>query len=102
MLAHNAETKSDGVFLVDERGSLSWAGAWNRARSVAAGFAALGVAKGDTVAVMLDNCREFVDTWFGLGSAGAVEVPVHPLHRGERLKHVLNHSGARIAVVDAR
>ena len=71
------------------------------AGAVRAGLEELGVRKGDPVAVMMSNRREFVEAWFGLAYAGAIEVPVNPKERGERLVHVLNHSQARLAVVSA-
>ncbi|HEY4863891.1 MAG TPA: AMP-binding protein [Candidatus Dormibacteraeota bacterium] len=89
------------VLLSDEQGVLTRAQAVAAAGAVRAGLEELGVRKGDPVAVMMSNRREFVEAWFGLAYAGAIEVPVNPKERGERLIHVLNHSQARLAVVSA-
>lgn len=40
-------------------------------------FYGLGVAKGDRVALHLNNCAEFIFCWFGLAKIGAVMVPVN-------------------------
>ncbi len=87
--------------LSDEQGIVTRAGMVESAGSVRAGLERVGVAKGQTVVLMLPNSREFIDTWFGLGYLGAVEVPINPEERGERLVHVLNHSQAQVAVVAA-
>lgn len=49
------------------------------------GFLALGVQKGDKVALMLNNCVEFLFAWFGLNKIGAVEVPINVALKGEGL-----------------
>jgi carnitine-CoA ligase len=89
------------VLLSDEQGLLSRAQAVAAAGAVRAGLEELGVGRGDPVVLMMSNRREFVEAWFGLAYAGAIEVPVNPRERGERLVHVLNHSQARLAVVSA-
>jgi crotonobetaine/carnitine-CoA ligase len=90
------------TWLSDERGTVTRAEAVAAAGSVRAGLESLGVAKGQTVALMLPNCREFIESWFGLAYLGAIEVPINPDERGERLVHVLNHCQAQVAIVDAR
>lgn len=101
MLAHHAAVDPDRQLLRDKAGVLTRGEAITMARGMQAAFEALGVTKGDTVAVMADNRREFVECWFGLAFAGAVEVPVKPANVGQRLVHVFNHSQSRLAVVQA-
>ncbi|MGD9862598.1 MAG: AMP-binding protein [Pseudodonghicola sp.] len=69
-------------------------------RRAAAGLAALGVAKGDRVALMLDNCVAYLALWFGLSRLGAVEVPLNTGHRGAVLSHMLRLSKARVIVIE--
>jgi carnitine-CoA ligase len=101
LLARNAEEDGDRAFLSDADRTLTRAEVWRRARAAASGFAALGLVPGDRVAVILDNSLEFVATWFGLATAGLVQVPLNPALRGDRLTHALEHSGARVVVADA-
>jgi crotonobetaine/carnitine-CoA ligase len=51
---------------------------------------------------MLDNGPEFIFAWFGLATAGLVEVPLNPGMGRERLLHAMRNSQAAAAVVDAR
>lgn len=65
---------------------------------VANGLKALGVQKGDRVAIMLPNIPEFVYTLFGIQKVGAVAVPFNTLYKGREIIHILNDSGA-VAIV---
>jgi crotonobetaine/carnitine-CoA ligase len=102
LLARNAEEAPGRVFLADASGTLSRAEVWAQSQRLASGFLGLGLEPGDRVAIMLDNCREFVLAWFGLAAAGLVEVPLNPAARGERLVHTMTHSGATALITDAR
>ena len=70
-----------------------------QSRRVAHGFAAMGVKKGDHVAVLMENCPEFIFTWFGLALLGAVEAPFNPFHKGNILEYLINYSDAEILVI---
>jgi carnitine-CoA ligase len=101
MLRLNAEAEPDRPFLTDEAGTLTRAESLATSLRMAAAFEALGVARGDPVALLMENRREFVECWFGLASLGAVEVPVSPNAVGPRLIHILNHSESRVLVAEA-
>jgi crotonobetaine/carnitine-CoA ligase len=101
MLELNASRDPDATFVVDEAGRLSRGETLALAGRTAGAFARLGIEKGETVLVLLDNRREFLATWFGLARLGAIEVPVNPAAVGEHLVHVVNHSRCRVAVVQA-
>ncbi|HET9103964.1 MAG TPA: AMP-binding protein [Solirubrobacteraceae bacterium] len=70
-------------------------------RRVAQALLARGIVPGDRVAVMMANVPEFLDVWFGIVRARAIEVPVHSAYRGPLLEHILAESGARILFCDA-
>jgi crotonobetaine/carnitine-CoA ligase len=101
LLALHAQTRGSHVFLLDERGALTYAQAHAEAAVVGSMLTQLGVERGAHVAVMLPNRREFVLSWFGIAMIGAVEVPVSPGNSVERLIHILNHSRCRVLVVQA-
>jgi len=64
------------------------------------GFAALGIKKGDKVAIMLPNCPEFLYTWFGLNKIGAVEVPINVALKGQGLAYQMVQSDCTVLVAD--
>ncbi|MGH3644283.1 MAG: AMP-binding protein, partial [Mycobacterium sp.] len=53
----------------------------------AVGLAALGVAKGDRVLLLMDNSIDMVVSWFAANLLGAVEVPSNTANRGPSLAH---------------
>lgn len=65
---------------------------------VAAGARALGVRRGDRVALLLPNSPQFLAVYYGFLSAGAVIVPLNPLSTENELAFFLNDSGARVLV----
>lgn len=73
-----------------------------RADRVAAGFAELGIGRGERVCVVLDACPEFLTVWFGLARRGIVEVPLNPESGEYLLRYYLADSGAVAVVCDAR
>jgi fatty-acyl-CoA synthase len=59
-----------------------------------------GVRKGDRVLLDLQNGPDFIVALFGILRADAVAVPVSPANVSGELKHYLEDSGARIALVE--
>ena len=62
---------------------------------------ALGVERGDCVALILPQRPETVVTYFACFQMGAVAVPLSFLFGSEALEYRLAHSGAKVVVVDA-
>ena len=60
---------------------------------------ALGVRRGDRVAVMMPNLPAFPITLLGIVRAGAVQVNVNPMYTPRELEHQLNDAGVEILVV---
>jgi fatty-acyl-CoA synthase len=78
---------------------------WLEARRRAHALLALGVKRGDRVALVLPEPDEFVLTFIGALTAGIVAVPIYPPQTlakmeayGDTVRHVLEASGARLLV----
>lgn len=80
----------------EEITSLTYAELVRRARALAAGLRARGVAPGDRVALYLPNCPEVVVAYYGTWMAGAVVVPCNPMNKEAELEHQVTDSGARL------
>ena len=65
----------------------------------ASGLAALGVRKGDRVALCLPNSPQAVIAYFGILRAGGIVVACNPTYTEYELSHQLHDSGARAVVV---
>ncbi len=101
-----------GLTFVDARERetpLSFADVFARAQRTAGGLRALGVRRGDRVAIVLPTSASFMDAFFGAVLAGAIPVPLYPPVRLGRLEEfhrrtarMLQACSARIVVSDAR
>lgn len=69
--------------------------------TLAARLAAMGVARGDRVAIMLRNSPASLALLFAIARAGLVWVPVNAQLRGEGLRHILTHCEPRLVIADA-
>jgi fatty-acyl-CoA synthase len=70
-----------------------------QARRAAAGLAALGIGRGDRVAVWLPNLPEWLATQFAAARLGAVVVAVNTRFRTQELSDILRVSGASVLVL---
>ena len=100
LCAARAGEHPDRVVLDFDGDLLTWAELIDAAEALAGGLAGAGVAVGEVVCHMSPNCSEAVVTMLGLLRLGAVECPVNAGLRGHQLAHVLNHSGARMLILD--
>ncbi len=89
----------DRVVLTDGYGALTGAQLREQAYRLAAALRLLGVGAGDRVQVQLPNWNEFVVVYVALARIGAVLVPTMPIYRHDEVRYVLQHSGAKLAVV---
>jgi long-chain acyl-CoA synthetase len=64
----------------------------------ASGMVALGVEKGDRVAVYLPNIPQFVIAYYGILKAGAVVTAISPLHKEREVEYQLNDSEAETII----
>ena len=57
-------------------------------------FHALGVAPGDRVGLFMPNCLEYLYSWFGLSSMGAISVPINTAYKRDETAYILNDAEA--------
>ena len=103
VVSRRAGDDPDRPYLVEVGGrTMSYGAVRDESAEWCARFADLGVAPGDTVAVMLPTSALAVVVWLGLASCRAIEVPVNTALRARFLHHVLVDSRADVAVVSTR
>jgi long-chain acyl-CoA synthetase len=98
LLAH-ARDRPDHIALRQGDETRTYAELDDRARRVAHALAALGVQRGDRVAVMIPNSFEFYEAIHGAGRVGAVVVPVNIHFKADETGWVVTDSGASAVVV---
>jgi len=97
-----ADRLADDVAIRDPaRGvELTWAEVRAHAGRIAGGLAKLGVGKGDTVALMLNNRWEMIPSDLAAVSLGAVPFSIYQTSSPEQIAYLVGDSGARVAVVE--
>ncbi|MFJ1460307.1 fatty acid--CoA ligase FadD11 [Nocardia sp. N2S4-5] len=99
---HNAAQEPDAVALRSpgDAATLTWREYADQVRAVAAGLSALGVRRGDTVALMMANRIEFYPLEVGAQHLGATSFSVYNTLPAEQIAHVLTNSGARVVMCE--
>jgi fatty-acyl-CoA synthase len=69
-----------------------------RADALAHGLAALGVNRGDPVAVWLTNSPQWVVCWMACARLGAILVPVNTRFKRDEVAYILRQSEARVLI----
>ncbi len=78
----------------------NWSQLYSRCRQLASALARHGIAKGDTVAVMLPNTPPMVEAHFGIPMAGAVLNAINTRLDPATVAFMLDHGEAKVVIVD--
>ncbi|MGN6242079.1 MAG: AMP-binding protein [Motilibacteraceae bacterium] len=81
-------------------GTVTYGDLAQRAASIAAGLDALGIGRGERVAVVSQNSARLLELFFGVTAWGRVLVPVNFRLSSDEVAYIVQHSGARVLLVD--
>jgi acyl-CoA synthetase (AMP-forming)/AMP-acid ligase II len=98
-----AGERPDAVALVDAATgrALTFAQLLNEVRRLAAGLAALGIRKGDVVALWSPNSPEFAIAFYAIVRLGAIVMPANPANTSHELAFQLADAGATLLITTA-
>jgi long-chain acyl-CoA synthetase len=91
---------ADRLFVIYEDERVSYEAHYRAAAALAAHLVALGIGKGDRVALAMRNLPEWPVAFFAGVSIGAIMVPLNAWWTGAELEYGLRDSGARVLIVD--
>jgi acyl-CoA synthetase (AMP-forming)/AMP-acid ligase II len=97
-LAQLALAYPDRPAIVDEAGSWSFRRFHQRLARFGNAMHGLGLAKGDRIALLLPDCREYLEADYGSMAAGFVRVPMDPRLTRRELVTLLQRAGVRALV----
>jgi long-chain acyl-CoA synthetase len=86
--------KRDGAYR-----AITWREAAAQVEGLARGLRALGLQRGDRVALVSENRPEWMIADLAIVSAGGITVPAYTTHQVEDHRYLLANSGARAAIV---
>lgn len=94
----NGRWYPDKPAVADEQATLTWGELDRYSNAVANGLRSLGVRNGDSVAILLENCVEYVEILYGAWKAGAVVVPLNLAVNESGLMMMLQDATVRVLV----
>ena len=99
----HADTQPDAAALVlSESGrTVSYAELESRANRAAHAFRALGVVRGDTVAMACENRAEFLDIFWATQRSGLTLVPLSTRLKTSEIAYVVADSGSKLLLITA-
>lgn len=97
----NALRFPDKPALIMGERSLTWKQLDRRVDRVATALLARGLRPGEMVAMLLANCPEFVELYFGVARAGLVATPVNYRLTAGELTQILSHAHPSLLIVGA-
>jgi len=95
----SCERYGDSTAFVNFGREISYRELDRKSRAFGARLQALGLERGDRVAIMLPNLLQYPIALFGVLRAGMIVVNTNPLYTARELKHQLKDSGARAILV---
>ena len=94
-VAAHARLQPNKIGARDSRRALTFAQWHERAGRLASGLLALGLVKGDRVALLAFNCVEWMEIYVALARAGLVAVPINFRLTAPEIAYIASHCEAR-------
>ena len=88
----------DRAAIVDDAGTWTFQSFHRRIARFGNAMHGLGLAKGDRIALLLPDCREYLEADYGTMAAGFVRVPMDPRLTRRELAELLQRAGVRALV----
>lgn len=106
LILARVERSAEQTCLINKEGGswreISWREVGEETRSFANGLVSLGIQKGDGVALLSENRKEWLYADFGILAAGGVTVTIYPTLLSPEIAYIINNSGSRFVVVSTR
>jgi acyl-CoA ligase (AMP-forming) (exosortase A-associated) len=101
LITRSGDSGADRLALLSGRDRTSYGELADAVRRVGNGLAALGVERGDRVAIFLPKSVQTVTAMFGTSMAGGAFVPINPVQKPAQVGHILRDSGAKVLITSA-
>lgn len=98
LIAHSANRQPDAIALTYGKQSMSYSKLQQAITGFVSGLIALGLQRGERVAIYLEKRLETVVASFGATAAGCVFVPLNPLLKAEQVAYIMRDCNVRALV----
>jgi fatty-acyl-CoA synthase len=100
-IEEQAQLRADAAALMAARECLTYRALFGRANRYARWALAQNLAKGETVALLMPNCPEYMAIWLGISAIGGIVALLNTNLRGAALAHCIDIVAPRHAIVAA-
>jgi len=97
-----ARERPDRILLLFKGATLTWRELERLSDACASAFAALGIQRGDRIALLLPNCPQFLIAQFGAWKIGAIVAPLNPTYTEREIEGPLREHGVETIVTLTR
>ncbi len=101
MVRLNARRFKDKIAFKDERKELTFDQANKRSNAIIHALLAMGVKRGDRIAIILYNCVQYSELLFALPKAGFIAVTLNYRLVARELEYLINNSEANTIIFDS-
>jgi long-chain acyl-CoA synthetase len=101
LLSLSAKINPGRIAIVFGRKKISYKSLDELTDHIACGLIHLGIKKGDRIAIFLDNCPEFIISYYSILKAGAEVVAINYMYKIEETKFILQDSQA-VGIITSR
>lgn len=101
-LERSARLYPDKVAIVHGKVRATYSEINTRADNLASYLLSIGTQKGDRIALLMENCVEYVISYYGIMKAGAVAVPLNSDLKPEGLRYAIEDLEAKILISSKR
>ncbi len=101
VLKKSKEEAGNRIFLIYEKGKKTFNQFYEEVIKLSCGLKKLGIKKDDKIALLLNNCPEFIVSYFAIVNLGAVCVPLNTFLNKEEIIYILNDCKAKILITSS-
>jgi acyl-CoA synthetase (AMP-forming)/AMP-acid ligase II len=101
MLLRNANKFPEKIAVVSEGVSMSYKALNERVNRLSNALIKEGLKKGDRIGVLVHNCYQFIETYFGAAKTGGIFCPYNNHLKERELSNIINYSSPRFLFLDA-
>jgi len=99
-LYHNANRFRDKPAIIYYGAEITFKELKDLVWQAAGGLQKLGVTKGDRVYLALENCPQFIISYYAVMALGAIVIAGSPMYKGGELTYVLKDCTAKVVIIE--
>jgi long-chain acyl-CoA synthetase len=99
IIVHNKNLYPEKIGVIDESVRMTWKDINTRVNRLANAFLNLELDKGDTVALISENCHVSLEFFYGVAKAGLIGVIINYRMSPGQIQHILNDCKAKVLLI---